>query len=129
MASDELLGRCVLQTTQNANESAHSVIWARCPKHQFVNRDRLSVAVALGVAEFNFGSRSSQHFIRELNLSVGIEATKRGKKRDHTRTVKAQAAATEKARKYRQLKAEAKEREEQRLLEKYGQFYQAGGGD
>jgi len=129
MSSDDLLSRCVLQTTQNANESAHAVIWARCPKHLFANRHRLNIAVALGVAEFNFGSASSQKFISMLDLPVGAETKRRGKKRDHTRTVKAEAAVTEKARRYRQLKAEAKQKEEQKLLDTYGQFYVSGGGD
>lgn len=129
MASDDLLGRCILQTTQNANESAHSVIWARCPKHLFVNRDRLLIAVSIGVAEFNFGAASTRRFLQTLNLRVGSETIRRGKKRDHSRTVKAQTAVTEKARRYRQLKAEAKQREEQALAETHGQFYMAGGGD
>ena len=52
---DELLSRCTLQATQNASKSLHSVIWARCPKHKFVNLSSLSIAVALGCTEFNFG--------------------------------------------------------------------------
>ncbi|RUS84766.1 hypothetical protein EGW08_007450 [Elysia chlorotica] len=129
MSSDDLLSRCILQMTQNANRSAHAVIWARCPKHQFVNRDRVTVAVALGVAEFNFESQSTRKFLQHQNLPVGSETAIRGKKMDHTRTQKAQAAVREKARRHRQLQAEAKQREEQKLLEKYGQFYVPGGGD
>lgn len=129
MSSDDLLRRCVLQTTQNANESAHAVIWARCPKHQFANRARLSIAVAIGVAEFNFGASSSRAFLQSLSLPVGMETKRRGDKRDHTRTVKALAAITEKARRHRQIMAEAKQREEQTMLETHGQFYVSGGGD
>ncbi|XP_012945262.1 uncharacterized protein LOC106013609 [Aplysia californica] len=129
LSTDDLLGRCVLQSTQNANESAHAVIWARCPKHQFVHRNRLSIAVAIGVAEFNFGASSSRDFLTTLNLPVGRETKRRGEKRDHTRTVKSQVAATEKAKKYRQIKADARQREEQRMIDTYGEFYVSGGGD
>lgn len=34
---------------------------------------------------------------------------------------------TEKARRYRQLKAEARQREEQKLIDNYGEFYVSGG--
>lgn len=129
MSSDDLLSRCVLQTTQNANESAHAVIWARCPKHQFATRERLSIAVAVGVAEFNFGSTSCRDFLDVMDFPIGHETMKRGMKRDHTRTFKAQVAATQKARRYRQVKAEAKQRHEQRLIELHGEFYVPGGGD
>lgn len=129
MSTDDLLGHCILQSTQNANESAHAVIRARCPKHQFVNRNRLCIAVAIGVAEFNFGATSSHDFLTTLNLPVGKETVQHGKKRDHSRTTKAQAAVTEKARRYRQIKAEAKQREEQRLRDIHGEFYVSGGGD
>ncbi|RUS77906.1 hypothetical protein EGW08_014337 [Elysia chlorotica] len=44
MSTEELL-----HTTQNANGSAHSVIWACCSKHQFVNRNRLFIAVSVKV--------------------------------------------------------------------------------
>ena len=123
-----LLGRCILQSTQNANESAHASIWARCPKHQFVNRNRLCIAVSVGVAEFNFGATASRRFVNTLSLPVVEETRRRGKKRDHSRTVKAEAAVTEKAKKHRQVKAEARQRENQRLLDTYGQFYLPGGG-
>ncbi|XP_035828926.1 uncharacterized protein LOC106013519 [Aplysia californica] len=129
MSSEDLLSRCILQSTQNANESAHASIWARCPKHVFANRDRLSIAVSIGVSEFNFGSSSTRKFMRALDLDVSVGTMKRGVKRDHTRIRKAEEAVTEKARKYRLLKAEAKEREEQRLQERFGQFYEPGGGD
>ena len=127
MSTDELLGRCILQSTQNANESAHASIWARCLRHQFVNRNRLCIAVSVGVAEFNFGATASRRFLNTLSLPVGEDTRRRGKKRDHSRTVKAEAAVAEKAKKHRQAKAEARQRKEQRLLDTYGQFYLPGG--
>ncbi|GFX79278.1 uncharacterized protein TNCV_695901 [Trichonephila clavipes] len=42
LASNELLERCIRCGTQNANESLHSMIWAKCPKEIFVNKDVLS---------------------------------------------------------------------------------------
>ena len=83
--SSEDLSTCRLQATQNANECVHSVIWARCPKHVFVARPRLNITVALGCAEFNFGSSASQNFFIDfLDLGIGFGTKKkRGKKRSY----------------------------------------------
>ena len=81
MSSDDLLSRCVLQTTQNANESIHSVIWSRCSKTVFSTWSRFEIAVAIiVVGQFNFGSVSSQDFLRCLRLPVGEETKRLGKK-------------------------------------------------
>ncbi|GFV55643.1 uncharacterized protein TNCV_1821301 [Trichonephila clavipes] len=45
LASNELLERCIRCGTQNANESLHSMIWAKCPKEIFVNKRRVKRAV------------------------------------------------------------------------------------
>ena len=55
LASEELLKRCTMGKTQNANESLHSVIWRKCPKEVFVSRKRLEVAVISAISEFNMG--------------------------------------------------------------------------
>ncbi|GFT57535.1 uncharacterized protein TNCV_803851 [Trichonephila clavipes] len=41
LASNELLERCIRCGTQNANESLHGMIWAKCPKEIFVNKRRV----------------------------------------------------------------------------------------
>lgn len=97
MSSDDLLGRCVLQATQNANESIHSVIWNRCPKTIFACKPRLDVAVAVAVGEFNFGSTLLRQFIQCLNLDVGHQTQRRGIKRDALRIQRAEAASSKKA--------------------------------
>ena len=39
LSDEELLPRCLGRKTQNANESLHSMLWNRCPKYIFVNRN------------------------------------------------------------------------------------------
>ena len=129
LSEDDLLKRCLLQATQNSNESLHSVIWARCPKHIFVCRPRLNIAVALGCCEYSWGSVATRQFLRVLNLNIGEETQKRGEKRDHSRLVKAESAHTEKAKRHRIVRADAKQRYEAVLLEKFGVLYGAGEGD
>ncbi|GFO23744.1 hypothetical protein PoB_005024900 [Plakobranchus ocellatus] len=41
LTDPSLLSRCLLGKTQNANESLHSVIWAKCPKHTFSGLHRV----------------------------------------------------------------------------------------
>ncbi|GFV63421.1 uncharacterized protein TNCV_4458451 [Trichonephila clavipes] len=55
-ASNELLERCIRCGTQNVNESLHSMIWAKCPKENFVNKRRVKWAVTEAVCEYNKGT-------------------------------------------------------------------------
>ncbi|KAI8792595.1 hypothetical protein BgiBS90_005584 [Biomphalaria glabrata] len=57
LIEDELLRRCTEGQTQNANESAHALIWSRCPKHL------VEVSVSVGIVEFNMGSLASKYFL------------------------------------------------------------------
>ncbi|KAK3920751.1 AP-1 complex subunit beta-1 [Frankliniella fusca] len=55
LSSDELLNRCTKGQTQNANESLHSVIWKKCPKHIFISKTRMEIGITQGIGEFNMG--------------------------------------------------------------------------
>ena len=126
MSDEKLLRKCLLQTTQNANEAIHSVIWARCPKHLFATKKRVEIATAVGIGEFNFGSQSTKDYMCALHLPVGEQTVKFGQKRDSTRVYKADLACTTQAKRYRACKAVAKEQAEERLRDIFGEFYAAG---
>ncbi|XP_035825594.1 uncharacterized protein LOC118477666 [Aplysia californica] len=128
LTDDELLSRCTGGNTQNANESVHSVIWARCPKHVFVGRQRLEIAVGLGVGEFNQGARATHYFLQELGLTIGVNTRKCGGQRDSIRKRKAEKANESVAKRRRDIRRTAQLREEQRLIEaEGGEQYSAGG--
>ncbi|KAK3888643.1 hypothetical protein Pcinc_007368 [Petrolisthes cinctipes] len=55
IASTELLQKCK-GTTQNANESLHSVLWNLMPKTKFFQIKRVQYCAALGVTRFNLGA-------------------------------------------------------------------------
>ena len=57
LSHPELLERCSLLGTSNANESLHSVVWRRALKTVFTTRSTVEIAVALGVVQFNVGGR------------------------------------------------------------------------
>ena len=43
LSSPELLSKCLHDTTQNNNEALDGVIWKKCPKEVFVERQTLEV--------------------------------------------------------------------------------------
>ena len=55
----DLLRRCLKGATQNANESPHSKVWAKCPKTGLVGFQRVVAATCAAIAEFNQGVEST----------------------------------------------------------------------
>ncbi|GFS65668.1 uncharacterized protein TNCV_1925061 [Trichonephila clavipes] len=68
-ASNELLERCIRCGTQNANESLHSMIWAKCPKEILVNKRRVKREVTEAVCEYNKGTVRT---IVETQKALGV---------------------------------------------------------
>ncbi|GFO28335.1 hypothetical protein PoB_005484000 [Plakobranchus ocellatus] len=100
-----LLKRCLLSKTQNSNESLHSLICAHCPKHLWSGYKRVFIASLLGVAEFNMGTRI---FLDRVGTEKSVEL---GERRDRKRIHRAETAATETAKKRREVKNLAQHRE------------------
>ncbi|GFS95888.1 uncharacterized protein TNCV_2259491 [Trichonephila clavipes] len=72
LASNELLERCIRCGTQNANESLHSMIWAKCPKEIFVNKRCVKRAVTEAVCEYNKGTvRTIVETQKALDVATG----------------------------------------------------------
>lgn len=117
MADRQLLSRCLSGKTQNANESLHSVIWSRCQKDKFSSRDKVEVAILLGVGMFNMGATASHTFMASHGLCVSTENTQRlGKQRDKARTANSASVQSKKQQRRRQLRREAQEKERQKQL-------------
>ena len=55
LTADNLLSRCLRKKTQNANDSFHSVVWAKCPKSNHQSNSRIEHAALTAAMEFNFG--------------------------------------------------------------------------
>ena len=115
-----LLSRCLLGKTQNTNESLHALIWARCPKHLWSGYKKVYIACLLGIGEFNMGSLASRIFLDRVGCEVSAKCVKFGEKRDRKRVMRAEAAATEKVRRRREVKKLAQQREALRNLELEG---------
>ena len=54
--------------TQNANEVFNHVIWKKCPKNIFVEKDQLETAVYSAIAEFHGGKIAIYEVIKQLGL-------------------------------------------------------------
>ena len=66
LAHVDLLKRCTLGKTQNANESLHSVVWSKCPKMIFVGLERVVSATCSAVSQFNAGIKVTMKNLCEV---------------------------------------------------------------
>ena len=71
LSKTELLERCALGHTQNANEALNGTIWQLCPKERFVGSETLETAVAIAVCKFNIGAQLT---MQRLLANMGLEA-------------------------------------------------------
>ena len=108
------MARCLRRQTQNTNECFHSTIWARCSKTNFVSRQRVQIAVALAVGEFNEGSTGMHAFMEHLGMRMNTKTFSLGLARDRKRVRKAKEAIEAVACRRREKRRVAAAREEQR---------------
>ena len=72
LANDELLTKCVHGETQNPNEAFNTIIWTRCPKTIYVNRQVLETGVNSEVLHYNEGSRGINSVLSSFSIESGI---------------------------------------------------------
>ncbi|GFR85167.1 hypothetical protein ElyMa_006020700 [Elysia marginata] len=124
----DLLGRCLLGATQNANESLHSVIWAKCPKHNFTGYKRVQIATTLAVGEFNAGSVSTRQLMSAIGCRINSVTVEMGCKRDRQRIARAEEAQRDVAKQRREKRKLAQARRQQEVVAaEGGPSYISGG--
>lgn len=128
LTDPKLLERCLLGKTQNCNESLHSMIWSRCPKHIFSGLSRVKIATAFAIGEFNQGSVATHRFLAAVGGEITQRSVRMGAKRNEIRIKKADTAILhiQKVHKNMRLKAQIKENESLQADEG-GASYIAGG--
>ena len=100
LSHDDLLRRCLRGVMQNANESLHSKVWAKCPKTGFVGINRVVSSTCAAVAEFNSGVEATmRHLCRVMGVTPGLRLLGSAEKVDIRRCQQAerQVAASSKA--------------------------------
>ena len=72
LSSDELLNKCLHGKTQNANEAFNNIIWIKCPKNIFLERNALEIGVNSAVLEFNEGPLAIHSVLKHFNIDSGV---------------------------------------------------------
>lgn len=108
LSSDDLLEKCAHGGTQNANESLHNMIWARCPKTVFVGRTRLEIAVCDAVLVYNEGERGRLGVFELLRLKCGHNMIEMIQAIDRKRITSAIGQSTKSAKQLRKTKGLSK---------------------
>lgn len=101
LSDDALLQRCLGKNTQNNNECFNGTLWAIIPKHNFVGKEVVEIAVQLAVIMFNEGRVPILKVLDLMGCPIGIFAHEWAQNKDWDRiraAQKANAAATKEAR-------------------------------
>ena len=82
----DLLSQCLKGATQNANESLPAMVWAKCPKTDFVGTDRVLFATCCAVGECNSGAQvTAEHLYGAMGLATGQQLISSAAKADRKR--------------------------------------------
>ena len=71
LSNEELLKKCLHGLTQNNNEALNAIIWKRCPKHIFVNRNIIEMSVNSAITNFNEGTYGIIDVLKNLGIRIG----------------------------------------------------------
>ena len=71
LSDDELLEKCLHGKTQNCNEALNNIIWTKCPKNIFVERNVLEIGVNSATIEFNDGPKGIYKVLSHFNVRPG----------------------------------------------------------
>ena len=69
LSSHNLLSKCLHGLTQNVDEALNNIIWKKCPKRSFVQRNILEIATYSALIEFNDGQLGICKVAEKLGLS------------------------------------------------------------
>ena len=126
LACNAILERCTWGKTQNANESLHSVIWAKCPKQKFVSKKKIELAVIETVALFNKGSLQSEVCRTPQGSRISTIRKRICEVRDKRRMKQSVKRCLQEEKLKRQVHRVTKLQQEDQLLKKEGKTYGSG---
>ena len=127
LSSSDLLSKCLHGKTQNVNECLNKLIWDRCSKDYFVERDVLEEAVYSAVSHFNDGRTSILNLFQKLGIDAGRFTAEHCKQQDHRRHSAALSKSSEKEKRRRKLLRARRKGFQDRQKESEGNVYEAGG--
>ena len=124
LSNKDFLERCIPGYTQNQNESFHSLIWKRCPKHLWRGPRVVAVATNMAAFAFNCGAvKGRNRIVSGLNLEMGAHALSIAEKKDLCRLTSSESKAREVTKRKREVDRRAKKRREEDHVEIEGVVY------
>ena len=85
LSDPSLLNKCTHGLTQNTNECLNGLIWDRCPKSTYVERETVALATYLAVLKFNDGDVSFLKIFDDLGITPGYFTSEGAKECDSAR--------------------------------------------
>lgn len=126
LTSDAELSKCLHGQTQNANESFHSMIWQRAPKHKFCNLNKLKTCVFDAISYFNYGGQSIIDTLKLLSIDAGHHTRKMVVMENTRRKLNACYKTSEESKKRRKIIRGLKKKKTDNLKTKEGVTYESG---
>ena len=121
------LQKCLDGKTQNANESFNRMILDRIPKQTFVLLTQLKIGVYDAVAYFNIGAKASLDIFKELSIEPGFHMIAGCKASNNERKRNAEYRINPDNKSKRQILRAKKLKKNDKIIEKDGDLYVAGG--
>ena len=87
LSRDTLLVKCLHGKTQNVNEALNNLIWTKCPKNFYVEREVLEMGVCSAIINFNDGACGTLNVFRNTNMKPGYFTAMCCNKKDSRRIV------------------------------------------
>ena len=126
LSNRTLLSKCLHGTTQNNNECLNKLIWDRCSKEYFVERDVVE-AVCSAVGHFNNGKIAVVKLFGALGIPAGRFTTQACIATDGVRVKKSIEKSCDRSKKRRKVMRAIKKGFQDDLNAQEGQTYERGG--
>ena len=129
LSDSDLLERLQQGDTQNPNESLHSLIWKRAPKHIFASPEAIRVSTALSVIHRNVGNVGLLDVLKALGIKNNNYTCRALEKMDVIKATSIAKNRDPKVKKQRQLLRRKRKRDQDEMEEAEEPSYEAGGFD
>ncbi|KAK3776186.1 hypothetical protein RRG08_063729 [Elysia crispata] len=127
LSSPDLLQKCLHGKTQNRNECLNKLIWDRCSKEYFVEKNVVEEGVYSAVSFFNNGAQSVLDYYSVLGINPGYFTTQLCHLRDNARANSSIVKSSEPARKRRKVLRAIKKGFQDKATEAERDLYNPGG--
>ena len=126
LSKTDLLSKCTHGLTQNVNECLNGLIWDRCPKSTYVEKETVALATYLAILKFNDGDISFLKIFSELDIVPGIFTSKGAQDCDNARIRLSAKKSTEKVKKRRKTLRHLRKHYIDNIEDQEGATYEAG---